>query len=164
MKTYQLIFPAHDDVYLRKKVAAVNKDKRLLEGFAIHQETGYSSPQLTNRRQLFEQHPRWGMRLLLVHEESEDPTPTSWFEQLSERKKSARHVYILTYLALVLALVLAIFTVALGIIQIWISYCDWKGDIGGVCGSRSGDGLSSTTGDSTTGIPIVTRRVVKFNA
>lgn len=164
MKTYRLIFPAHDDIYLKKKVETANKDRRLLAGFGIHQEYGCVSPQLINRRQLLKRYPRWGLRLLLIHEESEDPTPTSWFERFSERKKSARHVFVLTYLALVLALILAIFTVALGIIQIWISYCDWKGDIGGVCGSGSSDDLSSTSGHSTTVMPTVARKVVGFDA
>jgi hypothetical protein len=160
-----LLFPPGDEDYLTKKVRADGKDKRLYEEFVVHREISSNPASLTTRRELFEQYPRWAPRLLRLYEEIEDPTPTTWLERYSDRRKSARHVYTLTYLALVLALLLGILTVTLGILQVWISYCDWKGDIGGICGSQPADGIHTAPGTNlTVATSSKVRTVVRFEA
>lgn len=134
-----------DEPYLGQKVRQEKRDKSLCNGFTTHHKRRFDSWPLTNRRELFERYPRWAVRLLILYEEADDPTPISWLDRFSERRKAARHTYFLTYLALVVALLLGVVTVGLGAVKIWISYCDWKGDIGGICGSSTVDNALSTS-------------------
>jgi hypothetical protein len=137
MGTYRLLFPNRHRPHTEKLVKAAGKDTRLWRLDDVHDPASRPPESIV---QLYERYPRWGPRLEALYEEVNNPSPTTWLGRYSDRRKSPRHSYVLTYLAVVLAFLLGIITIALGIIQVLISYCDWKGDIGGFCGSKpSGD-------------------------
>lgn len=92
-----------------------------------HGQTIYTRP-LTTRRELFERYPHWAVRLHILYTEAEDPTPVSWFGRWAERRRAARHTFWLTFLAFVAAALFGILASILAVIQVWISYCQWKGD------------------------------------
>ncbi|KAK5651836.1 hypothetical protein OQA88_11605 [Cercophora sp. LCS_1] len=69
--------------------------------------------------ELFKRYPHWAVRLQLLFEEADNPTPVSWWEMWAERRKSPRDSFWITFVA---------FTVAIlfGVVSIWIAYCDWR--------------------------------------
>ncbi|KAI3321760.1 hypothetical protein HD806DRAFT_501872 [Xylariaceae sp. AK1471] len=143
MMTLQLLFPAHDRKTLKGKPIRkprwlpswlqflLNREKldsRLSSAFVA--EGHYQRP-LTNRRELYERYPHWALRLHMLLEEVEDPTPLSWAGRWSERRKAARHSFWVTFIAFLIAIVFGITATALGGVQVWISYCQWQGEEGG---------------------------------
>ncbi|KAK5659867.1 hypothetical protein OQA88_13330 [Cercophora sp. LCS_1] len=86
----------------------------------------FHRPIRTNKA-LFERYPHWAMRLELLFEEAEDPIPVTAAEKWAERRKGPRYTFWITTVAFVFALLFGLITLGLGGVQIWISYCDWRG-------------------------------------
>lgn len=102
---------------------------------------------ITNSRQLFEKYPYWAPRLYAILEEVDNPTPLSWFGKWAERRRAARHTFRLTYLGIVIAVLFGMAATGLAAVSVWISYCDWQGDISWACRMRSA-GNETTSGAS----------------
>lgn len=88
---------------------------------------------ITNLKQLVEKYPYWATRLYAILVEVDNPTAISWFGRWSERRKAARHTFSLTYLGIVIAILFGMAATGLAAVSVWISYCDWQGDISRVC-------------------------------
>ncbi|KAI1744984.1 hypothetical protein F4680DRAFT_403942 [Xylaria scruposa] len=157
LMTLQLLFPAQDRKKLKGKpirkatwvhfiLTRQKLDSHLSSMFVP--EGKYQRP-LTNRRELYERYPHWGLRLHMLLEEVEDPTPLSWMGRWSERRKAARYSFWVTFAAFVIAIVFGLVATILGVVQVWISYCQWQGEEGGsVCklhGSTTNGGMKNNT-------------------
>ena len=93
----------------------------------LHEYPGDASL-LEDMQDLFERFPYWGERLYKVLKEVEDPTPMTWYEKWSDRRKSPRYTYWAGVIALGFALFFGITATILGALQVWISYCSWQGE------------------------------------
>ncbi|KAI0142902.1 hypothetical protein GGR57DRAFT_508502 [Xylariaceae sp. FL1272] len=157
LMTIQLLFPTQDKKRLRDRTSNTRKwfpswlrSKSSFENLDAHlfspfvPEGQYQRP-LTNRRELYERYPHWGLRLHMLLEEVDDPTPLSWVGRWSERRKSARHSFWVTFVAFVIAIVFGLVATVLGGIQVWISYCQWQGEAGGgsACRVRTSDSTAN---------------------
>ncbi|KAI0554385.1 hypothetical protein F4679DRAFT_525901 [Xylaria curta] len=161
LMTLQLLFPARDRKKLKGKPIRkatwvpglfhfmLNRqklDSHLSSTFVP--EGKYQRP-LTNRRELYERYPHWGLRLHMLLEEVEDPTPLSWMGRWSERRKAARYSFWVTFAAFVIAMVFGLVATILGAVQVWISYCQWQGEEGGsvykLHGSTTNVGMKNDT-------------------
>ncbi|XXH00872.1 hypothetical protein Hte_007223 [Hypoxylon texense] len=68
----------------------------------------------------------WGARLLRLYDELENPTPRGFLENWLERKSGARYVMLVTLAGVVIAILLGILGLAVGILQVWISWQQWQ--------------------------------------
>jgi hypothetical protein len=140
LQTILVLFPTQDRQWLERKINREPRwdfwtrrkehqvDPRLSTPFKCHHgQTAYNRP-LTTRRELFARFPHWAVRLHILYTEAEDPASVSWFGRWAERRRSARHAYSLTLIALIAAALLGALGAVLSSIQIWIAYCQWKGE------------------------------------
>jgi hypothetical protein len=105
-----------------------------------------SSQSITNSRQLFDEYSYWAPRLCLILKEVDNPTPLSWFGKWADRRKGARHTFSLTYLGIVIAVLFGMAATCLAAVSVWISYCDWQGDISWACQTKSLNNETASTG------------------
>lgn len=68
---------------------------------------------------------RLGSRLEEVYAEIEDPTPRG-VQGLAEKFNKQRHVMMAVIAGIVIAIVLGILGLVVGVVQVWISYQQWK--------------------------------------
>lgn len=143
--TIRLLFPPRDRHWLesiirpkfswirhRSKTKAL--DPRLSSAFRITRDQGKYLQPLTNRRDLYQRYPHWAVRLDILFDEAENPTPVTWIERWSERRKAARHTFWLTFLAFTAAILFGLAATVLAAVQLWIAYCDWQdGSAGYIC-------------------------------
>ncbi|KAM0817567.1 hypothetical protein AB5N19_03373 [Seiridium cardinale] len=140
LMTFRILFPTHDAQWLRQRMRpkfrwpsfstqhGSDLDERL--AFPFEKEGAYKRP-LINRRELYQRFPHWALRLDILYEEAEDPTPISWAGRWSERKKGARHSFWVTFGVFVVAIMFGVTTTLLGAVQLWVAFCDWRGGDGG---------------------------------
>ena len=67
----------------------------------------------------------WGDRLMDLYEELQDPKPRGIYHWLQERSKG-RHVMMATIAGVIFAVVLGLLSLAVGILQTWFAYQQWK--------------------------------------
>ena len=132
LRTILLLFPEDDPpsrALITKKVQSQAIDDELLSASEILQEhfqNLYDPGSPEDVRSLYNAYPYWGRRLHRILKEVEDPSPTSWTERFSERKKHPRHIYWAGVIALGAALFFGITATILSALQLWISYCSWQ--------------------------------------
>jgi hypothetical protein len=140
VRTLLLLFPESDlsaRKFIKQAITRDALDSRFTRlGQIVLQACDYSvesvPPEYTH--DLFEQYPYWSDRLYKLLKEANDPSPTTWYEHWSDRKKSPRYTYWAGIIALSLALFFGVLATILGALQVWISYCSWQGDAAGrVC-------------------------------
>lgn len=150
--TLTLVFPPTDRVWLesltkphrqwpRWWVMTPELDQRLCRPFDVYfkEENEYEKFErpILNVADLFEVYPHWAVRLQLIHEEAEDPTPGSAVGRWADRKKGPRHAYWVTVAAFALAIIFGISGTVLSTLQLWVSYCQWQDPAGGsACGRK----------------------------
>ncbi|CZR41603.1 uncharacterized protein FPRO_11192 [Fusarium proliferatum ET1] len=145
LQTIRLLFPPQDQQWLDRKIDFNSRwcrwrgndvrlvDRRISAPLKCHHgETVYERP-LTTRRELFERYPHWAVRLHSLYAESEDPAPVSRPGRWAQRKRSPRHTFWLTFIALVAAALFGIVATIIGAVQVWISWCQWKGQGSSIC-------------------------------
>jgi hypothetical protein len=143
----QILFPVQDRKWLgelikksqrerrwfARKVEKPRLDIRLTASFDFWHEPNFDLRRLTSRRELFSRFQYWAVRLNAIYEEAEDPTPTTRIGRWAERRKAARHTFWLTVLGFTVAIFFGIAATVLAAVQVWIGYCDWKGQISAAC-------------------------------
>jgi len=126
---------------LEKAIDEQDLDHRLAGPYQISgptEEDAGSSLLPIYVHELFDVFPHWGDRLYSILQEVAEPTPMSWHEKWSDRRKSPRYMYWAGALALMLAFLFGNFATVLGALQVWISYCSWKGPSAGwACQTKS---------------------------
>ncbi|KAH7222965.1 hypothetical protein BKA60DRAFT_564048 [Fusarium oxysporum] len=145
LQTIRLLFPPQDQQWLDRKIEFNSRwyrwrgndvrlvDRRISAPLKCHHgETVYERP-LTTRRELFERYPHWAIRLHSLYAESEDPAPVSRPGRWAQRRRSPRHAFWLTFVALVAAALFGIVATIIGAVQVWISWCQWKGQGSSIC-------------------------------
>lgn len=149
LMTYKLLFPLRDIAWLRgliKKGAGRSPnngnyptDKRLTSPASMDVPSShqYYGRPIKNSQELFRRYPHWAVRLQVVFEEADDPTPTSQAGMWAERHKASRHSFWITFVAFAVAIAFGIISTCLGVVQIWISYCAWRSAESGVCWTPS---------------------------
>ena len=145
LTTLEILFPPvvneRSQRLLAKEVAKYKLDPTLLEPVRFrfrspHHENAGHIQKPTDIFGLYEEFPFWGARLQRLWAEAEEPTPTSFFGKLSDRKKSPRFMYWCGLIALTVAVVFGILSTILAALQVWVSYCSWMGDVRG-CGLKN---------------------------
>ncbi|TRX95935.1 hypothetical protein FHL15_003077 [Xylaria flabelliformis] len=68
----------------------------------------------------------WGSRLVDLHDELENPTPRGFIETWMERKSGARYIMMATLAGVLIAILLGILSLAVSILQTWITWQQWK--------------------------------------
>lgn len=168
LMTFELLFPSHDRDWLARKVgkeglwwplrwlplplptlrkrAAKLRDQDLWSHVVPDDKrfTWREKP-LTNRHELFERYPHWGLRLHILLEEAADPTPISRRGRWAERRKAARHSFWVTVLAFGVAIAFGIVATVLALVQLWIAWCTWQGPDVATCRTRAAATFSSST-------------------
>jgi hypothetical protein len=83
---------------------------------------------------LSERFPHWGKRLYFLWLEADNPAPVTMAGRWSDSRKSPRFTYWAGVIALSIAIVFGVFATILSALQVWISYCAWRGStLAGVC-------------------------------
>lgn len=142
--TYPLLFPPKDRQWLKSQIKSHRKwsgwgwptlttelDARLAAPFDnTLAAVNYYQP-LTNSEELYKRYPHWASRLQALYEEAEEPTPSSAIGRWAERRRAARHTYWVTVGAFALAILFGIMSTIVGVLQLWVSYCQWQVPNGG---------------------------------
>ncbi|KAK4196873.1 hypothetical protein QBC40DRAFT_182508 [Triangularia verruculosa] len=68
----------------------------------------------------------WGSRLMDLYDEIENPKPRSGLDIWLERRSKSRHVMMATIAGVAAAVVLGVLGLAVGILQTWIAWQQWK--------------------------------------
>ncbi len=160
--TYRLLFPPRDREWLKGMIQTSQSftpslspdrqrreysrpcDKRLpypaiMELPSMQQH--FRRP-IKSSSELFRRYPHWATRLHILFEEAEDPTPVSALDRWAERRKAPRHSFWVAAAAFAVGIFFGLVTTALGVIQIWISYCAWRPAGTAICGAAP-TGMSS---------------------
>jgi hypothetical protein len=137
LRTLRLLFPDDDlksRAILKQEITNKSLDPRLSTSFQLHHgldEYPGDASIPADLQALFAHYPYWGERLYKLLKEVEDPTPMTWYERWSDRRKAPRYTYWAGVIALALALFFGIASTVLGALQVWIGYCNMKGDATG---------------------------------
>ena len=141
--TYRLLFPSRDHLRLRKMIKERTHyrgyrpndcpgDQELIMAYALKRnEQRFEN--VHNSVQLATIYPHWGLRLQLICEEAANPTPVTALSLWIDRRKSPGDTFWITAVAFSVAILFGIVSTVVGIIQIWIAYCDWRGGGRGMC-------------------------------
>lgn len=143
--TIALLFPPRDRLWLKSLISPHRRwskwweltpqhDRMLLE-FDIQirgtpEFETYRRP-INSSADLFDVYPHWAVRLQEIYEEAQDPTPSSAVGKWAERRKGPRHTYWVTVVGFLLAILFGLAATILGVMQLWVSYCQWKVPEGG---------------------------------
>jgi hypothetical protein len=133
LKTIQLLFPPRDWDWLKEKIKEENRrsERRLLDMELLchfddwHKRDPYLRA-LTSTDVLFRTYPYWAVRLEMIYQEAEDPTPISCFGRWAERRKAPRHSYLVAFWGVLIAIFFGIAALILSAVQTWVSYQAWK--------------------------------------
>ncbi|KAF3076367.1 hypothetical protein CFAM422_001629 [Trichoderma lentiforme] len=68
----------------------------------------------------------FGVRLVDLFKELEDPSPRGILEKWLQRKSGARYMMMATLVGVIIAIILGILGLAVGVFQAWVSYEAWK--------------------------------------
>lgn len=111
LRTPQLLFPEDDSKsskFLAQEIVSKSLDPRLSTSFQLYHgldEYPGDAALPEDVQDLFARFPYWGKRIYKLLKEIEDPTPLTWYEKWSDRRKSSRHMYWAGVIALSFALV-----------------------------------------------------------
>ncbi|GIJ90060.1 hypothetical protein Asppvi_009009 [Aspergillus pseudoviridinutans] len=122
LKTMQLLFPPGDWNWLKSKK---ENYKQLRCHFEDWHGKDVNLRALTGA-QLLRTYPYWAVRLEILYQEAEDPTPVSCLGRWAERRKAAWHSYLVAFWAIVIAVFFGLAATALSAVQTWITYQAWK--------------------------------------
>lgn len=141
--TYPLLFPPKNRHWLKSQIKPHRKwsglvwptktpelDPRLAAPFDNTLGTDEYYQTLTDSAELYRRYPHSASRLQALYEEAEEPSPSSAVGRWAERRRAARHTYWVTVGALALAMFFGITSTVVGILQLWVSYCQWQVPIG----------------------------------
>ena len=148
LRTFRLLFPADDlksQALLKKELTTKSLDPRLSASYNGLDEYPSDASTPGDVQALFMHYPYWGERLYRLLKEVEEPTPMTWYERFSDRRKSPRYSYWCTVIAIVLALFFGIASTVLGALQVWMGYCNMRSD-GRGCGPLKGTQQSAGPG------------------
>jgi len=141
--TYRLLLPFQDLGWLDKMIKRGGdddpKDPRLPSPTTIHipwRQRAYKLP-IRSSSELFKRYPHWAVRLQIIFEEADDPTPTSTIGMWVDRHKASRHSFWITVLAFSVTILFGVISLAIGGAQLWVAYCTWHPTNNGVCWSTS---------------------------
>lgn len=149
--TYPLLFPPKDRQWLKSQIKPHRKwsgwswptktpelDQRLAAPFDNTLAADNYCQPLENSEELYRRYPYWARRLHALYEEAEDPTPSSVIGRWAERRRAARHTYWLTVAAFALAIFFGVTSTIVGVLQLWVSYCQWQAPNGNpVCRAQA---------------------------
>ena len=99
IRSMQLIFPPGDNRIgrmLEKAIDEQDLDHKLAGPYQIsgpNEEDAGSSLLPIYVHELFDVFPHWGDRLYSILQEVAEPSPMSWHEKWSDRRKSPRYMY-----------------------------------------------------------------------
>lgn len=157
LMTYSLLFPSRDSAWLKARikprrqwprywVVSLERDARLAaaetSGRPLETHRQYLE-EVRDTQKLFELYPHWARRWQVIHQEAEAPTPVSRLDKWAQRRRDERHAFKVAYLALLLAVGFGVMAMVLGVLQLWVSYCQWQVQDGGHgCGPRKGSSRS----------------------
>jgi hypothetical protein len=133
LRTLRLLFPDDDlksRTLLKQEITNKSLDPRLSTSFQLYNgldEYPGDANTPADLQALFAHYPYWGERLYKLLKEVEDPTPMTWYERWSDRRKAPRYTYWAGVMALALALFFGIASTVLGALQVWIGYCNMNG-------------------------------------
>lgn len=144
--TYPLLFHPKDRQWLKSKIKphlswsgrgwlptkTTELDSRLAVPFDSTLATDQYEQPLTTMEELYRRYPHWASRLQALYEEAEEPTPNSAIGRWAQRRQAARHMYWVTVAAFALAIFLGIISTIVGILQLWVSWCQWQEPNGGL--------------------------------
>lgn len=133
--SYEILFPSVGDARSRKildrETAKHDLDSAFLSSLqyaTAKRDAADQSRRPRDVKELYQRFPFWGQRLHELWDEAENPTPLTYFDRLSERKKSPRFTYWCAAIGISLAIMFGVLATVLGGIQVWISYCSWLDD------------------------------------
>ncbi len=137
--TYRLLFPHEDEKWLKGLIKKSGhdgpKDPRLTSPPSTPIPWGQRAYTLPVRSysDLVKRYPHWAVRLQMIFEEADDPTPTNTLSRLADRYRASRHSFAITALAFTITILFGLLTLGIGGAQIWIAYCTWHPTNSGVC-------------------------------
>ncbi|KAJ4392267.1 hypothetical protein N0V93_005892 [Gnomoniopsis smithogilvyi] len=128
-------------------LVSLERDARLaaaeLSGRPLEAHKQYLE-EVRDTQKLFELYPHWAIRWQRIHQEAEAPTPVSRLDKWAQRRRDERHAFKVAYLALHLAIGFGVVATVLGVLQLWVSYCQWRVQDGGYgCGPVKGSSQGS---------------------
>ncbi|KAJ4419462.1 hypothetical protein N0V82_004907 [Gnomoniopsis sp. IMI 355080] len=145
LMTYSLLFHPKDRQWLKSQLKPHRKwsgwgwptktielDQRLSVPFDTTLAIEMYDQPLANMDELYKRYPHWASRLQALYEEAEEPTPSSAIGKWAQRRQAARHTYWVTVAAFGLAIFFGITSTVVGILQLWVSYCQWQEPNGGL--------------------------------
>ena len=132
LRTLELLFPRHDArarAILSRDITAKRLDPCLQTShfYQRHHDHPSDAIQPGDLGGLSDRFPHWSERLYFLWLEADNPAPVTKFGWWSESKKSPRFTYWAGTIALGFALFFGIIATILSALQVWISYCAWKG-------------------------------------
>jgi hypothetical protein len=135
LRTLELLFPKHDKhnrsyQLLNDDIKNLGLDPRLkaCRPYQWYHNSPHDAMQQLDISTLSERFPHWAKRLYVLWLEADNPAPVSQAGWWSESKKSPRFNYWAGVIALSFAVLFGIVSTTLGALQVWISYCTWRGD------------------------------------
>lgn len=142
--TYPLLFPPKDRQWLKSQIKPHRNwtgwgwptmttalDPRLAAPFDNTLNTDRYHRPLENSHELYERYPYWAPRLHALYDEAHEPSPSTALGRWAERRRAARHTYWVTAAAFTLAIVFGLTSTVVGVLQLWVSYCQWQVPKGG---------------------------------
>ncbi|KAK0722660.1 hypothetical protein B0T26DRAFT_750031 [Lasiosphaeria miniovina] len=148
LMTYRLLFPFQDQNWLEALIRRGGDDspmdQRLTEPAIMKIPWDRRAYELPLRRcgELFKRYPRWAVRLQLIFEEADDPTPVTAMGMWFDRHKASRHAFGITVFAFSVTILFGLLSLGLGGAQIWIAYCTWHPSGNGICWTAPATGAS----------------------
>lgn len=142
--TYPLLFPPRDRQWLKSQIRPHRNwtgwgwptlttalDPRLAAPFDNTLATDRYHRPLENSHELYDRYPHWAPRLHALYDEAQEPGPSTALGRWAERRRAARHTYWVTAAAFTLAIVFGVTSTVVGVLQLWVSYCQWQVPKGG---------------------------------
>lgn len=146
--TYRLLFPFQDEEWLKAMIRRGGeggpKDPRLALPAIIEIPWGLRAYELlpSGTHGLYKLYPHWGLRLQVIFEEADDPTPVTAMSRWFDRHRASRHAFGITVFAFTVTILFGLLSLALGAVQVWIAFCAWRPSDSGICWTAPTNGAS----------------------
>lgn len=82
------------------------------------------------------------MRLQIIFEEADDPTPVTPMGMWLDRHTASRHAFGITVFAFSVTILFGVLSLAVGGAQIWIAFCTWHPSDSGICWTAPTNGTN----------------------
>ncbi|KXX78180.1 hypothetical protein MMYC01_205489 [Madurella mycetomatis] len=148
LMTYKLLFPFQDEQWLKAMITRGGddgpKDLRLVSPATMEIPWSLRAYELLPRgtKELYKLYPHWGLRLQIIFEEAEDPTPVTAMSMWFDRHKASRHAFGITVFAFTVTILFGLLSLGVGGAQIWIALCTWRPTDSGICWTAPENGTS----------------------